>query len=312
MEKLFLIIILSLIFIILLYPFLFKFIVLKIFKIYGLRVEFKKLGFFHPFRFYAENLIINYFKSENYDTFSFQCEKIFFLVRFLPLLWGKIKIKKIYIKNPYLFYENKMNSFLKIQLLPSPNRVFFENIIIFQGKIKFIDYVLPGPYQLLMEGINLYGAQMDLSFPVSILFFIKRGKARLGRGKIKSRNHYIKKKPLRGNLIFHKIKWMDVMGITIPLMEITFDMEIEFEHLKNQTNVSGKIFILNNIEKKNGGIGFSFPIIWSQYRLPMDLGIQKLIEKIFETIQPSLIEKGLILIGKEFFDKFRKTPYEFE
>jgi hypothetical protein len=56
------------------------------------------------------------------------------------------------------------------------------------------------------------------------------------------------------------------------------------------------------------GIPFEFIIYWKEYRLPMDLALQKLIEKIFETVQPTFIEKGILTIGKEVFDRIKKTP----
>jgi hypothetical protein len=65
---------------------------------------------------------------------------------------------------------------------------------------------------------------------------------------------------------------------------------------------------MGNSTQDDVGIPFQFTINWKEYKLPMDLALQKLIENIFNTLQPTLIEKGILLIGKEVFDRVKKIP----
>lgn len=298
-----------LIFLFLIYPFVFKTMILKLFKRFGLFIHFEGRGFIHPFLFEAHNVHVKFEFNHEMDTFDFKCNQISFKIKILPLLIGKVHLKDLYIYKPNLFYENKLNSFLKIKILPHQKRVCIKNLNIIEGEVFVIDYLLPGPYKLKITDITIKNAKMDLATPVNLLFFIEYGEAKIDKGTIKAITHYRKDSKPEGSLILKQIKWTSAMGLEIPLIGTTFDLNVYYTHLNEQeTFIKGYLYLTGNKEEQENGIPFEFVINWRDYRLPMDLSLQKLIENIFSTVQPSLIEKGIFYIGKEVFDRVKKTP----
>ncbi|GIX41054.1 MAG: hypothetical protein KatS3mg129_0787 [Leptospiraceae bacterium] len=290
------------------YPYIFKNYVLKLFRKYGLYISFEGKGFIHPFYFKAHNLHVKFQYKKEIDSFEFDCVRIHFKIKFLPLLIGKVKIYDIHFFHPYLFYENKLNSFLKIHLLPDQRRVCFENFNIHKGEVYVIDYLLPGPYKLRLTNIDIKNAKMDLATPVNLLFFIESGKANIDNGTIIAKTKLNEKIPI-GSLILKDIKWISVMGINIPFFGTKFDLNVYYSHQSPKyTQIKGYLHLTGNSQENDIGIPFEFTIKWEDYKLPMDLALQKLIENIFATVQPKFIEKGILLIGKEVFDRIKKTP----
>jgi hypothetical protein len=290
------------------YPFFFKKYVLKLFRIGGLYIYFEGKGFIHPFYFKANNLHVKFQYKKGIDSFELDCARIHFKIKILPLIWGKVIIYDLHLFHPYLFYENKLNSFLKIHLLPNPKRVNLKNFHIHKGEVYVIDYLLPGPYKLRLTNINLKNAQMDLGTPINLLFFIESGQANIEKGTITAKTDYKNPKP-NGSLILKDIKWTSVMGIQIPFLGTKFDLNVYYTHqTQNHTLIKGYLHLMGNSTQDDVGIPFQFTINWKEYKLPMDLALQKLIENIFNTLQPTLIEKGILFIGKEVFDRVKKIP----
>lgn len=291
-----------------LYPYIFKKFILKLFKRFGLYIYFDGKGFIHPFYFKAINVHVKFQYKKEIDSFELDCESIEFKIKILPLIVGKVQIYDLYLSYPYLYYENKLNSFLKIQILPDQKRVCFKNFNIENGEVYVIDYLLPGPYKLRLTNINIKNAKMDLSTPINLLFFIEEGNANIEQGIITAKTNFKEKFP-HGRLILKDVKWTSVMGIKIPFFGTKFDLDVFYKHhSSNSTYVKGFLHLTGKSQEDELGIPFEFIIYWKEYRLPMDLALQKLIEKIFETVQPTFIEKGILTIGKEVFDRIKKTP----
>ncbi len=290
------------------YPYIFKKYILKFFRRFGLFIYFDGKGFIHPFYFKANNIHIKFQYKKEIDSFELDCEQIEFKIKILPLFIGKVYLYDLYLTYPYLYYENKLNSFLKIQILPDQKRVCFKNFNIQNGEVYVIDYLLPGPYKLRLTNINIKNAKMDLSTPINLLFFIEQGNANIEQGIITAKTNFREKFP-QGRLILKDIKWTSVMGIKIPFFGTKFDLDVSYIHYSsNSTYVKGYFHLTGKSQEDELGIPFEFNISWKEYRLPMDLALQKLIEKIFETVQPTFIEKGILTIGKEVFDRIKKTP----
>lgn len=293
--------------------FIFPYIILvfgiKYLKKFGFNISFSGIGFISPLYFLANNFYIQFNYKNDFDYFELSCKKIRLFINPISLLKKKLIIEKLLMELPYLYYENKYNSYRKIDLLPKFNRVIIKNFKIINGKILTIDYMLPGPYQLYLNEINCIINQFDLAVPISLLFFIQKGVARLEQGTLEIQMNYDSLKPT-GSIILKNIKWTSIVGISVPFIGTSFDLFVYFTH-QNQEEVlvKGYLHPLGVGENsKEEGMPFQFFINWSDYRLPIDLGLQKLIEKIFENINPSLLEKGIVYIGKEFFDRIKKIP----
>lgn len=293
----------------LLYPVIFKKFIIRLFEKFGLFISFKGKGFIHPFLFQAQELRVKFQYRNDIDNFNFECNKIYFKIKILPLLLGKVQIKDVYLYKPFLFYENKFNSFLKIKLLPDQKRVCLKNLNIIDGDVFVIDHLLPGPYKLKISNINIKNAKMDLGTPINLLFFIEAGEAKIEQGIIIAKTNFQKGVKPEGSLTLKKIKWTSAMGIHIPLIGTTFDLNVSYIHLNEQeTFIKGYLFLTGNQEERDNGIPFQFTINWKDFKLPMDLSLQKLIENIFSTVETSLIERGIFYLGKEVFDRVKKTP----
>jgi hypothetical protein len=59
-----------------------------------------------------------------------------------------------------------------------------------------------------------------------------------------------------------------------------FDLDVFYKHhSSNSTYVKGFLHLTGKSQEDELGIPFEFIIYWKEYRLPMDLALQKLIEK---------------------------------
>lgn len=290
-------------------PILMKFFVIHYLQRFGFFVKYWGVGFVLPFYFVARNFYIKFSYKEDYDYFELSCKKIRFFINPLQLFKKKLVIQKLYLEVPYLYYENKYNSYRKIQLLPKFNQIVVRDFTIKQGKIYTIDCMLPGPYQFYLSEINCFIRYLDLAVPVGLLFYIQNGKAKIDSGFLEIQTQEKALNPT-GSLIMKNIKWTSIVGISIPFIGTAFDLFVYFTHQSPQEMlVKGYLHILGTKEEnKEEGVPFQFLVKWEEFRLPIDLGLQKLIEKIFETINPSLLQKGIIYIGKEVFDRIKKVP----
>lgn len=296
-------------FIFFIFPLIFLVIGIKYLKKFGFKISFSGVGLISPFYFIAKNFYIQFNYKNDFDYFELSCKKISLFIDPISIFKKKLIIQKILMELPYLYYENKYNSYRKIDLLPKFNQIIVKNFKITNGKIFTIDYMLPGPYQLYLNQINCFIHQFDLAVPISLLFFIQKGVARLDQGTLEIQTNYDSLKPT-GSIILKDIKWTSIVGISVPFIGTSFDLFVYFTH-QNQEEVlvRGYLHPLGVGENsKEEGMPFQFLIRWNEYRLPIDLGLQKLIEKIFENINPSLLEKGIVYLGKEVFDRIKKVP----
>lgn len=293
--------------------FLLKFFGLKFLKKYGFEIQFSGIGFFIPFYFFAKNVYIKFNYKEEYDYFELSCKKVQFVINPIYLFKKQLILEFLSMEYPNLYYENKYNSYKKINLLPKMNQIIIKNFSIKQGNISTIDYMLPGPYQFYLTDINCLIRKIDVSIPVSLLFFVENGSAKIDSGDLKIQHSKTRFKP-SGSIVLKNIKWTKILGLSLPFVGTAFDLFVYFTHESDEeVIVSGYLHVLGTKEEQKEhiqkeGIPFIFHINWEEFRLPIDLGLQKLIEKIFETINPSLLGKSFIYIGKEVFDRIKKQP----
>ncbi len=298
----------------LLYPFLFKFLVLKFLKRYGFEIQFSGIGFVTPFYFVSKNVYIQFDYKEDYDFFQLSCKKLKFLINPLYFLKKQLIIEFVRMEYPNLYYENKYNSYRKIKLLPEMNQVIIKNFLIKGGSIETIDFMLPGPYRFNLTEINCLIRKIDLSIPVSLLFFVEQGNAKIDSGDLQIQLNKTVFKPT-GSLYLKNIKWTTMLGLSLPFVDTSFSLFVYFTHESDREMiVSGYLHVLGTKEDehKEGiekeGMPFVFRVEWEKFRLPIDLGLQKFVEKIFETIHPNLLERSLVYLGREVFDRIKKQP----
>jgi len=181
-----------------------------------------------------------------------------------------------------------------------------------QGEVYVIDHTLPGPYRIRLRNIDVEGGVVDLATSANLLLQIRHGRADLGHGMILAH-----RKGKVGTLLLKNVDWNSVIGIEhLPFLPGTaFSLFVKHRRLSNsKVLVEGSLHLLGSkpgLEAAtNSGIPFTFTINWNDYRMTMDLGIQKLVDQILIYAKPGLIEAGILYFGRGIFDRFKKNDAE--
>lgn len=277
-------------------------------RLLPVQIRMKGPGFLSPFYFTARDVSFSY-RGEGTDHFLLQCSSLRFRISLTQLLLFRLRFRSFSLVEPYLEYENHVESFRKTRLLPARRRIQIDSLRIEKGEVFVVDYTLPGPYRLRIRNINVEGGVVDLATSAALLLQIRRGRAELGRGIILA--HRTKE---TGTLLLKNVDWNSVIGMEhIPFLPGTaFSLFVKHRVVSDAlVLVHGSLHLLGSRPgmeaETNSGIPFAFQIRWDDYRMTMDLGIQKLVDQILAHAKPGLIEAGLLFVGKEIFDRFKKS-----
>lgn len=276
-------------------------------RILPIQIRMKGPGFISPFFFSARDISIVW-RGKGTDHLLLRSAAVRFRISFLQLFLFRICFRSFFLSRPYLEYDNHVDSFKKTKHLPPRKRVIIDSLNIEEGEVALVDYTLPGPYRIRLRHINLDGGRVDLATSADLLFQIRSGSAELGRGMILA--HHNGK---IGTLSLKNVDWNSIIGMEhLPFLPGTaFSLLLEHHLLSDsRVQVHGTLHLLgqrNENEPEASGVPFSFQIRWEEYRMTMDLGIQKLIEQIFTYARPGLVEAGLLFVGKEIFNRFKKS-----
>ncbi|MBW7858549.1 MAG: hypothetical protein H3C43_09740 [Leptonema sp. (in: Bacteria)] len=273
-------------------------------RVNSLQIRMKGLGFLTPFYFKASNLRIEW-QSETSDRVLIRCWKAKFRISLSNLLLFRIKFRYLVLDELYLEYINRIDSFKKIRFLPKRGRFQIEGLAISQGELYVVDHTLPGPYRLRLKNISIEEGRFDLATSVDLLLQIQAGSADLGRGQIITSSD-----GKTGNLQLRSVDWNSVIGMEhIPFLPGTaFSLLVHYQAVSNDIiHVDGTLHLIgSDSPQTESGIPFEFFINWDEYRLTMDLGIQKLVEQILSHSKAGILETGLLYVGKGIFDRFKK------
>jgi hypothetical protein len=284
-------------------------------KISSHKITFKcKYGFFVlPFFFYfARKLQLKVDKEFGKDEIELDIQKISFWINPFFLLIGKLQIRNLQIKGLKGKYINLIPSKEKINWLPQKGRFLLKNASLQNGELFIEDKVLISQPKILLKNINIYRTSFDLAYPVQLLFFSKSASCNLGSG-------YVKTELIFPNHGFFKIsgltlgEFLNVGGINLDPLSITvLELHADYKHFPDKTHIRG-IFGKKakmkeaNINDTKERFAFQFALSWKDYRLPIDMAIQKLILLIFEgTVIKGVVNTTLNFIRDSILSIIRK------
>ena len=241
--------------------------------------------FFLPgFFFYGKNLHLVLEEAPSLDSANLKMGTVFFWLDPFSLLLGKIRIRNLFLKDFHIFYLNKIPSDKKIHLVPPPHKIKITGNLE-NGSFDLEDRSRFPIYRLSLRDILMHEFQLDPGFQLGLFFFAKKGQCKIGSGTLHthllSKNHGI----------------LRVSGVTIgefvnlevlPLLSNNVELATEFKHKEGITEyrgVLGQNFLPEEAEKnpdlpKKRKVGFQFTIDWSEYRLPLDLGVRLLLSQL--------------------------------
>jgi hypothetical protein len=275
-------------------------------------IQFRGPGWIFPLLYFrARDFQLMIRGSETRDRIFLSCDLVQFWISPIGLLQGKLVIWRLRLIAPFLEYVNRQQSYEKNKLLPAPGRFLVKRGRIRNGRIFVRDETRSPRYQMELDRIDVKNGSLDVGVPISLFFQIQRGRARLGDGLLEVRTRdgsgWL---ALEGTL-------GDVTSMQgLPFFGRRFHLELA--HTKNGT--PGRVLVEGQIsgsQTDKNPAPFDFTVDYKDYRMTLDLGIQKLIENVIHTARPSgiTLKSGVILSSRRFFGLIKKeydAPYPAE
>jgi len=247
--------------------------------------------------------------SSEKDRVYFECHNARFRIDLVFLFMGRLRIRDIHLEHPFLDYRNRMESYLKNDLLPGRHRIELKNLNIHRGRITVSDETRTPVYRLELKNIQLENADMDVATPVDVFFRAQRGEADIGSGKLE-----IGTSANIGYIRLRDVTWGEITAVgNAPFMGSRLLLEAFHSGGSEKRAIQGSVGTLggqktNYLEKGSmrNTIYFSFEADWNEYRITLDLGLQKLIGEILRTASASVLSTGLVLGGRGVFEILKK------
>ncbi len=266
-------------------------------------IDFRGPGWIFPlFYFRARNFSLMLRGGEKRDRVYLEVDLIQFWISPLDLLRGRLVLWRLRLLHPVLEYVNRQDSREKNKYLPAPGRFLIHRGRIMNGRIKVTDETRTPRYEMELKRISVKNGHLDVGVPAQVLFTLAQGKALLGDGTLEVRSS-----PKSGWLVMEGTLGDITSMKGVPFFGSRFYLELA--HTRDA--VTGKTLIEGQIsgsQHDKNPAPFDFEINWDDYRLTMDLGIQKLIEQVINHARPQgiSIKSGVILSSRRFFDLIKK------
>lgn len=253
-----------------------------------------------------------YADNPDYDRIFLEIKNINFFIDPILLIFGKVRIIKLFMNTPYLEYYNRVDSYKKNKFLPKRHKVEIKNANIFNGRIYVRDETMKPIYRLELKYIHLDNMDMDLGTPVDLLFRTKRGEAHIASGRIEigqSNNN-------EGYIRLWGLTWSELTSLeNIPLMGQRLALTAHHNGGSNSRQINGQIGYSNTpstsvLQTQDEGftnVNFEFDAQWDDYKVTIDLGIQKLIGNILQNAQTNWLNSGFLMGGLGVFNMIKKS-----
>lgn len=266
-------------------------------------IDFTGPGWIFPlFYFRARKFSLMLRGGEKRDRVYLEADHVQFWVSPFDLLRGRLVLWRMRLIHPVLEYVNRQDSSEKNKLLPAPGRFLIKRGRIRHGRIKVTDETRTPRYELELSKIAVKNGELDVGIPAEVFFTLSQGKASLGDGTLEVRSS-------------KKSGWLVIEGTLGDITSMQgmpfFGSRFYLELAHTRDMETGRTLIEGQISGSphdRNPAPFEFEIDWNDYRLTMDLGIQKLIEQVIKNARPQgiSIKSGVILSSRRFFDLIKK------
>lgn len=251
--------------------------------------------------FRLENFRVFFHGKHNTDVIEITAREIRGRVSFTHLIRGRILIRHSHIIEPKGSYTNIQPSEEKIELLPRRNLVRIQNTTIEKGELYVEDRNLTPIYKILLSDIFVKNLNMDCGCPMSFLFQSEYGRCKIGE---KGRLLVEKSDTTNGHLTLTGATWTDLAGLKIiplPIINDRIDLRARFQNDTENDRVlitgtlrnsdlsdSSAQELLTNVESqatKDQASTFQLVVPWTEYALPFDIALRKLLLDLFHKLQ---------------------------
>lgn len=261
----------------------FMLIVNTFFKKY-LLVKMYFAGFIIPFFiFYAKDFELKTSGFNKTDIVKLKIKRIFFWINPLYLFIGKVRIHNFILIEPEMKYVNRIPSIQKMKYMPPIGRVVLKSANLRKGYIEIEDRTVFPLYHSKIENIEIDNAQIDLGIPLRLIFDSEYAYCKIDSGDILSNCENGE-----GTLQVQGVTWAKLANldlISVGFLKNKIDLDVSFKHNKNKTEFIGTLGQINRnpnkeetTEKKK--LDYKFQVDWSEYQMPFDLGLKKMISKL--------------------------------
>lgn len=243
-----------------------------------------------------------------HDRVYLGVKRVTFRVDPFFLLIGRLRIIRLDLVEPYLEYVNRMESHRKNVYLPRRHRVEFKNARIQNGRLFVRDDTMTPTYRLEMRDIDVENLDVDVATSVDFLFRTERGEAMLAGGRIE-----IGTRRDEGYIRLRDVSLPSIASLDrIPFLEGRMSLTVAHtggssgRHVQGVLGPSAGLHDSFRDPHEEGVFTFEFDIDWDDYRITLDLGIQKLIEQLLANARAGWLGQGIVLGSRGVFEMFKK------
>lgn len=248
-------------------------------------IKMKSTGIIFPFfLFYARDLEIKTSGFNKTDIVKLKVRRIFFWVNPLLLLIGKVRIYNFRMIDFEMKYVNRIPSIQKMKYMPPLGKITIKSGIIKNGNIDIEDRTVFPLYKVVIENIDIENSQIDLGIPLRLIFDSEYAYCKIDSGDILSSCENGS-----GSLQVQGVTWAKLINLDIlPIgfLKNTIDLDVSFTHSKYATTFEGTLGQINRNPIKQDAVtepkklDYKFQIDWSDYQMPFDLGMKKMIYQL--------------------------------
>jgi hypothetical protein len=262
------------------------------------RVDWIGGGLHFPLMYFRMREIRIFFPGKDKtDIIEITAKELKGRVSFTNLIRGKFVIRHADLIQPKGTYINRQPSEEKVELLPRRGLILIQKANIENGELYIEDRNMTPIYKIQLSQIFVKNLNMDCGSPMSFLFQSEYGRCKLGD---KGRLFVEKSDETKGTITLTGATWTDLAGlkvIPVPILNDRIDLRAQFvnHYAEESVSVKGTLRnsdtsdhfaqeLLTNVESqdsKDRASSFRLEILWSEYSLPFDLALKKLLLEIF-------------------------------
>jgi hypothetical protein len=222
-----------------------------------------------------------------------------------------LRLVGLRLREPYLEYINRMASHKKNRYLPARHRIELKGTHIQDGRLFVRDETMTPVYRLEMTNIEIENMDLDVGTPIDFLFRSERGEANFASGRIEIGN-----RQGAGYIRLRDVAWTQIASLdNLPFtgrlaLSVSHAGGSQGRHIQGQLTATGNGSpdgaSLKDPHESLTNVNFAFDIDWNDYRVTLDLGLQRLIGKLLDNADANWLAQGIVLGGRGVFEILKK------
>ncbi len=274
-------------------------------------VGFGGIGFLGPsLAFRAHNFRMLIHPGAASDRVFFECKRLHFRISPLHLLFFRLRLVGLLIEDGRLEYINRVDSHRKNRFLPGRHRVEIKGGVVRRSRVIVSDETRAPIYRMELRNLELEDMDMDVGTPVDLLFRTRRGQAEIGSGIIE-----IGETAGGGFIRLNGVTWGEISSVEgLPFTGWRLALFAHHHGDARGRAVEGSLSFISpdpataveGVRPGGDAVHFQFPVVWEDFRLSFDLGLQRLIGEVLRNGRAPWVSRGLLLGSRGVFEMLKK------